>query len=166
MVELKRLHPEAIPAALERAEKYRLLNEPGSAESICRDVLRVNENNQTALHTMILAVTDQFDRRMGDRVREARALVERLDDEYARAYHMGLVFERQAKADLRRAGPGSGPAIYDMLRRAMECYEKAEALAEARNDEALLRWNTCARLINKHDHVAPGEADAFVPLLE
>ena len=29
----------------------------------------------------------------------------------------------------------------------MACYEKAEAIRPAGNDEALLRWNTCARIL-------------------
>ena len=40
MPELKQLHKEAIPSALEKAERYRLLNEPGEAESICHDEIR------------------------------------------------------------------------------------------------------------------------------
>jgi len=41
MYELKRLTKEAVPRALEKAERYRLLNEPTEAESICQDILRV-----------------------------------------------------------------------------------------------------------------------------
>ena len=43
MFELKPLSREAIPAALEKAMRYRLLNEPGAAESICHDVLRTDD---------------------------------------------------------------------------------------------------------------------------
>ena len=38
-----------MPAALEKALRYRLLNEPVEAESICRDVLEVDPDNQAAL---------------------------------------------------------------------------------------------------------------------
>ncbi len=31
---------------------------------------------------------------------------------------------------------------------AMEAYERAEALRPADNDDALLRWNACARVFN------------------
>ena len=41
MFELKRLSADAIPAALEKALRYRLLNDPAEAESICHDVLRI-----------------------------------------------------------------------------------------------------------------------------
>ena len=49
MFELKLLSTGAIPAALAQAERYRLLNEPGEAESICLDVLRVDPEHQDAL---------------------------------------------------------------------------------------------------------------------
>ena len=53
MFELKPLSTEAIPAALEKAERYRLLNEPGEAESICLDVLKADPENQQALITLV-----------------------------------------------------------------------------------------------------------------
>jgi hypothetical protein len=48
----------------------------------------------------------------------------------------------------------------------MELYEKAESLRPTGNDDPLLRWNACARLIKGHDHVAPGAEDDFHPFLE
>src|SRR4051812_7969768 len=60
MFELKSLTREAVPAALEKAHRYRLLNEPEQAESICHDVLRIDPDNQEALTTLILALTDRF----------------------------------------------------------------------------------------------------------
>jgi len=44
MFDLKPLSKNAIPAALAKAERYRLLNEPMQAASICEDVLRVEAN--------------------------------------------------------------------------------------------------------------------------
>ena len=38
MVELKTLNPESVTSALEMAKRYRLLNEPDEAESICLDI--------------------------------------------------------------------------------------------------------------------------------
>ena len=67
MFELKHIGPEAIPAALDKAERYRLLNQPDAAESICEDVLAVDPDNQPALITLLLALTDQF--RQGDAAR-------------------------------------------------------------------------------------------------
>jgi hypothetical protein len=166
MFELKRLHEAAVPAALQRAERYRLLNQPAAAESICRDVLNVDPTNQLTLTMLILALTDQFDRHIRKPMSEARELVTRLSDEYHRAYYTGIILEREAKAILRRAAPGSGTSAYVELNQAMEWYEKAEALGPEGNDEALLRWNNCARIINEHEHVKPGHEDDFVPLLE
>ena len=54
MYELKRLTKEAVPRALEKAERYRLLNEPTEAESICQDILRVEPDNQPALVVLLL----------------------------------------------------------------------------------------------------------------
>ena len=45
---LKPLSRDAVPAALIKAERYRLLNEPGEAESICLDILQVDPANRDA----------------------------------------------------------------------------------------------------------------------
>ncbi len=166
MMEFKRLHRDALPAAQERAEHYRLLNQPAAAESICRDILEVDPENQRALTTLILAHTDQFNRHLRKPVGEARELVARLTDEYQRSYYTGIILEREAKAILRRAAPGTGSSVHEILCAAMDWYEKAEAQRPGGNDEALLRWNNCVRIINEHEHVEPGEEDTFLPLLE
>ena len=49
MFELKPLSKSAVPAALAKAERYRLLNEPMQAASICEDVLRVEPDNDDAI---------------------------------------------------------------------------------------------------------------------
>jgi hypothetical protein len=61
---------------------------------------------------------------------------------------------------------GSGAMAYDALRQAMDWYEKAEAIRPPGNDDAILRWNTCARLINASSHVAPAPESAYEPALE
>ena len=58
--ELKRIAPDSIPEALSKVERYRLLNEPSLAESICLDILAVAPENQDALISLLLARTDQF----------------------------------------------------------------------------------------------------------
>ena len=58
-MELKSLHKDAIPGALAKAERYRLLHEPWQSESICQDVLRVDPANETALITLITARTSK-----------------------------------------------------------------------------------------------------------
>lgn len=143
MFELKKLHADAIPAALEKANRYRLLNEPGAAESIYLDVLAIDPNNQDALKNIILAMSDRFgkDYAVGDaRVAE---YIMRLKDDYQRNYYTGIMYERRAKAILNRNGVGA----YEMFRQAMDCFEKAEAMKPAGNDDCILRWNGCARVI-------------------
>ena len=163
--ELKTLSPEALPRALEKAERYRLLNEPGEAESICRDVLEVDPGNQEALVTLVLALTEQFDTDAASAFVAAREAVERLLDSYSHAYFSGIVFERRAKAQLRSTVPASGPRVYEWLREAMESYEKAENMRPIGNDDALLRWNACARLLMRDQHLAPAVEERGEPLL-
>lgn len=157
--QLKSLSKEGLEAAFEKAERYRLLNEPWEAESICRDVLEADPENQRALITLLLALTDQFGQELGAGVNEARALLPRLQGEYERAYYAGIICERRAKAQLTQATPGSGSIAYDWFRQAMSWYEKAEAIRPPGNDAAVLRWNTCARIIMRHDQLRPGPED-------
>jgi hypothetical protein len=167
MFELKRLSKEGVPAALRRATHYRLLNDPWAAESICRDVLEADPANQDALVTLLLALTDQFGAETGTDLAAARAVVPRLDSEYQRHYYEGLISERWARRLLEHPMPGGGPMIYDWLRQAMDCYERAQPLRPPGEDDAILRWNTCARLIARHDHVRPApEGERAVLQLE
>jgi hypothetical protein len=153
--ELKRLSSAGIPAALQKAERYRLLNEPWQAESICRDILRVEPGHEQALITLVLAITDQFRGEGAKRIEEARALLNSLQDDYRRTYYSGIIWERRATAQLAQNTAAAGHIAYDALRRAMELYEQAERLRPAGNDEALLRWNTCARLISGNPLIQP-----------
>ena len=166
MFDLKPLSREAIPAALERATRYRLLNEPAEAESICLDVLRAEPDNQQALVTLLLAITDQFGSAPTEGVRRAREVLPRLEDGYKRAYYAGIICERCAKAQLRSAAPKSGEMAYQWLRDAMSWYEKAESQRPPGNDEAILRWNTCGRLLARHPHLRPGAEERVELSLE
>jgi hypothetical protein len=164
--ELKTLSPDAVPAALEKARLYRFLNEPGEAESICRDVLDVDPDNQDALIMLLLALTDQFDTEAAPAaLTDARRVVEQLADVYARAYYAGIVSERRAKAQLNHTAPGYGPRAYEWLREAMASFEQAEAIRPAGNDDALLRWNACARLLMRDQHLVPAVEERAEPLL-
>src|SRR5205814_8989764 len=96
--ELKKLSKAAIPAALERAERYRLLNEPAQAESICQDVLAVESDTQQALITLLLAITDQFGQ--GGSVSRAREVLRRIQGVYEKAYYAGVISERTGRAQL------------------------------------------------------------------
>lgn len=155
MYELKPISKDAAPAALDRVERYRLLNEPLEAESICLDVLQVDRDNQRALVLLLLSLTDQFPAHLSRALPAATAILPRLKDKYSQSYYHGVICERKAKAHLHRRGPADAAATYDALREAMEHYEEAEALRPAKNDEAILRWNTCARILNRHPELKP-----------
>lgn len=145
MSELKRISPAAIPAALAKAEKYRLLNEPEEAESICRDILAVEADNQAARVMLLLALTDQFNARSTGGVRLAEEALVDIADGYERHYYAGIICERWARALL--AGGDPGAQAYDWLHDAMGRYEQAEALSHPGNDDPKLRWNACMRVI-------------------
>jgi hypothetical protein len=163
MFELKSISAEAIPQALNKAERYRLLNEPAEAESICLDVLAVEPDHQPALVMLLLALTDQFRAGPPGCFHSARAVLPRLSGEYDRLYFTGLIWERHGHARALQGGPRSGPAAYEAVRRAMSYYEQAEQVRPPDNDDALLRWNSCVRLCQRH-HLAPEEAEAFEPV--
>ena len=166
MFQLKPLSREAVGRALEKAERYRLLNEPGGAESICLDVLAVAPEHQDALITLLLAITDQFDEDTSAKVRRARDVLPRLGDAYKRAYYAGVIEERHARALLRRGMLRSGEAAYALLREAMRRYEEAERSRPPGDDEAILRWNTCARLLTENQQLRPGEQEDYEPAFE
>ena len=166
MFELVRISKDAIPGALEKAQRYRLLNEPVMAESICLDILEVDEDNQQALVMLILALSDQFGHSAPSELAKARDLLRRLTDEYERVYYAGILAERRATALLEQGGGGRGYVAYDLYREAMDCYEQARKLAPAGVDDPILRWNTCARLIKKNPHVRPAPEDAGEHMLE
>jgi len=163
--EFKTLSPEAVPRALAKAERYRLLNEPGEAESICLDALEIEPDNQEALAMLLLALTDQFGNEASTSVAEAWKTVARLRDDYERAYYTGILYERRAKAQLALRTPGGGPRTYEWLREAMSWFEKAEAMRPPTNDDAILRWNACARLIMRDRHLVPVAEERGEPLL-
>ena len=164
MSELKSLSHAAIPTALEKAERYRLLNEPGEAESICLDILAADPENQKALITLLLALTDRFSKGYGVSDTQANQLLARIQGDYERAYYAGILAERRAKAKLAQGIPGASHYAYNELCEAMEQFEKAEKLRPAGNDDALLRWNTCARLMGKNKLAAREDERGDPPL--
>lgn len=165
MFDLKKLDREAVPEALEKAERYRLLNEPAEAQSICLDVLEVEPDNQKALVTLLLALTDEFGE--SGTMEQARAVLPRLGEEYDRHYYAGIICERRAKALLHNDTAGSRHIAYDWFREAMSWYEKAEAIRPASNADALLRWNTCARILMRNPDLRPVvEEPGYEPVLE
>jgi hypothetical protein len=164
---LRPLPPDAVPAALEKAGRYRLLNEAREAESICRDILRIVPDHEAALVTLLLSLTDQFKCHLSTKFEQAREFVPRLQAEYDRAYYSGIICERRAKAHYLRHIPGVGHITYQWLREAMDWYEKAEELCHPGEDDPTLRWNSCVRMIRNHDDIKPAvESAAEVHLLE
>ena len=163
--ELKTLSKAAIPKSLERVERYRLLNEPRVAESICLDILAVEPQHQQALIMLVLALTDQFGE--GDSAgvdRRALELVPRLDDEYNRLYYTGIIYERQAKARLKRGYPGAGFDAYELYGKAMALFEEADQLDADVEGDAVLRWNCCARALMQNNLQPRPAAEYEAPL--
>jgi hypothetical protein len=167
MFELKRLSEDAVESAVEKAVRYRLLNQPRLAESICRDVLSVRPDLREAVITLILSLSDQLAAgTAGCSAGEIIEFVPRLEDEYDRQYYEGIVCERRAVGQLRITSPGSGHIAYDWFRRAMTHFEAAESIRPAGNDDALLRWNTCARIINARADLRSAPEERIHSMLE
>jgi hypothetical protein len=163
MLNLKPISKEAIPEALSKAERYRLLNEPAEAESICQDVLQIEPRHQQALIILLLALSDQFEEGVG--VPRAQEVLARIEGQYERAYYTGIICERRAKAVYKHGGTGTGFAAYGLFRDAMNWFEKAEAVRPSGNDDAILRWNTCARFLLRHPHLEPRPDERAEPIL-
>jgi hypothetical protein len=160
--QLKPISKAGVSEALERAERYRLLNEPSLAESICLDVLEIEPENRRALVTLLLAITDQFGH--GAAVAKARELLPRLKSEYEQHYFAGIIWERSAHAQLRKGSPNAAFSAYEGLIRAMHCYEQAIELRPQGNDDAILRWNTCARILMRNPNLRPRPDEAYEPV--
>ena len=163
MPELKLLSREAVPAALEKAMRYRLLNEPAEAESICLDVLETDPDNQEAIIILLLALTDRFTKGYGVSDTQIKQLLGRIHNEYERAYYSGIFAERRAKTKLTQNTPGCRFQAYELFREAMDWFEKAEEIRPSGNDDALLRWNTCARIIERN-RLVPREEEEPIEL--
>jgi len=149
MPELKKISREAIPRAVQKAERYRLLNQSWATESICLDILEIDPGNQQVLVMLLLALTDQFTTETFELTRRAQALLERLTDPYQRAYYEGIIHERLAHAKLTHTALQAEAMAFASLHSAMEAYERAETLRPPGNDDAILRWNTCARTVER-----------------
>ena len=161
--DLKPISADAVPEALQKVERYRLLNEPSEAQSICEDILRVEPDNQDAVVMLLLAITDQFDH--GGSEAEARKLLPRLRTEYQRAYYAGIISERSARAVLKSAIPGSHSTAYDGFEQAMRWFEKAEAVRPPGNDDSILRWNSCARTLMRSPLLQPRGEERYQEVL-
>ena len=165
MYELKPISRDAIPRAIQKAERYRLLNQSWAAESICLDILEIDPENQQVLVMLVLALTDLHSGVAASGVKRAKEYLGRITDEYQRAYYSGMIAERRGQALLSQGGMGSGGMAVDSLREAMAWYERAETIRPAGNDDAILRWNTCARVLSGQANLDRAVED-YEPALE
>lgn len=155
MFELKKISADAVPSALEMAHRYRLLNEPHAAESICRDILEVAPDNEQAAVTLLLALTDNFAHQITPSFSKALDVAEGLSDPSTRSYYRGIIYERRARAHLRIGGPNALEMAYSWLEKAMQAFDDALPLSGRDNQEAIMRWNACARLMNEYKNTKP-----------
>ncbi|MFN8581122.1 MAG: hypothetical protein U0163_09125 [Gemmatimonadaceae bacterium] len=166
MYELKPITMAGVPAALQKANRYRLLNDSEAAESICHDILAVDHGNIEALVMLVLAITDQFPSSQGDAFARAREAVAKLEDPYKNAYYNGIICERWGKAMLNRRIPRSAEMAFASLAEAMQWFERAQDMRAAGNDEAILRWNSCVRMLQRHPELRPADVEAYEPSFE
>ena len=159
---LKSISTDGVPKALEKAERYRLLNEPSLAESIYLDILEILPTHQQALVSLLLARTDQF--YSGVTMESAQEVLKRIEGEYERAYYAGIIWERKGHSYLHQGGLGSSANAYHALHEAMKHYERAEALRPPGNDGAILRWNACARVLMRNPEIRPLPDSEFQPI--
>lgn len=164
MFELKPISHNSVIGALAKAERYRLLNEPGEAESICRDILEIEPENEQALITLILALTDEIPHDAGI-FGSALATVGRLATAYDRAYYAGIAWERRAKARHDGSTVGATGYVYDWLVNALHFFEEAERLRSPGNDDAVLRWNACVRFLSGHRELGPSNQELAEPIV-
>jgi tetratricopeptide (TPR) repeat protein len=158
-LKLKTISQSGIAEAIAKAELYRYLNEPEEAESICRDILAVDPNHALGLRMLGLSMTDQFTGGPGDRYAEVEKMFQRLPDPYERNYYTGLLCERRVKAQLRA---GRAPhTLLPLLERALQCFGEAERIHPPGNDDAILRWNRCVRLLQSQPEFEAEEVASF-----
>src|SRR5690606_24956204 len=160
---LRAISADGIPRALDKVERYRLLNEPAEAESICRDILAIEDDNQEALTMLILSLSDQFG--SGVSHIEACDTINMLSDPYRKAYYTGIIKERLAKASLKQGGFGSNYDAYEWLEEDMEAFQKAASQRPSGNEDAILRYNACVRTIERQK-LTPRQQDTREPFLE
>jgi len=163
MFSLKPISRDSVSGALAKAERYRLLHEPGEAESICRDILEVDPDNHEARVSLVLALTDQI----ADHptvFTTALAALAGFPSDYDRAYYAGIAWERRAKARYRTGSHGSRDHVYEWVVQAMRLFEQAEAVRPHSNDDAILRWNACVRFLAAHKDLGPTPAETPEPV--
>jgi hypothetical protein len=164
MFKLKTISRDSVDGALAKVERYRLLNEPNEAESICRDILEVDPANRQARVSLILALTDEIPQDAGA-FTSALGAMSGLESAYDRSYYSGIAWERRAKASHAGGGLGSGSYVYDWIVNALRLFGEAERLRPAGNDDAILRWNACVRFLERHKELGPKAEEVAEPIL-
>ena len=159
-LKLKTISKDGVAEALSKVELYRYLNEPEEAESICNDILAADPENQVAQRLLGLTITDQFEGQTSDRYAEAEKIFQALTDPYERIYYLGLLQERRAKAQIRAGRPAH--MLVGSFQEAMRCFEEAEKIRPPHNDDAVLRWNRCVRLLEKIGEVQGESLESFL----
>jgi len=157
--QLKPISKAGIAEAIAKVELYRYLNEPEEAESICRDILAIDPQHQLALRFLGLSLTDQFGSGPIDRYREVAETFQKLTDRYEQSYYTGILYERRAKSQLRNGQPPH--VVLPLLERALQCFADAEKNRPSGNDDAILRWNRCVRLLQSPSYAWEEEFTGF-----
>lgn len=157
--QLKPISKAGVAEATAKVELYRYLNEPEEAESICRDILAIEPQHQLALRLLGLTITDQFIGVSSDRCREVEETFQKLNDRYERMYYTGILYERRAKAQLHTGQPPH--TVLPLFERALECFGEAEKIRPAGNDDSILRWNRCVRLLKTPSYAWEEEFTGF-----
>jgi len=124
------------------------------------DILVADPENQIAQRLLGLTITDQFEGQTSDRYGEAEKMFQNLSDPYERFYYLGLLQERRAKAQMRAGRPAQ--MLIGSFQEAMRCFEEAEKIRPPRNDDAVLRWNRCVRLLEKIGEVEGESLESFL----
>ena len=165
MKQLKKISKASVPSALEKAERYRLINEPNEAASICHDILEVDPNNSDAKVMLILSLSDQLSERFSA-FGEAKEVVSALKTDYERNYYMGLLCERRARAHHRHGSTGCEHVAYDWFQTALEFFDKAASSRPKDNDDSYFRWNAVIRTLEQHPSLQPHQENSETQLLE
>ena len=88
-----------------------------------------------------------------------KRIFQSLSDPYERLYYTGIVYERRAKAQLRAGQPAN--SLLPLFEQALRFFAEAETIRPEGNDDAILRWNRCARLLQTITYLSEQESAPF-----
>src|ERR1700704_1456796 len=95
---------------------------PISRDSICCDILEIAPDNQPALISLILSLTDQI-HQDGAAFANALAAAARLETGYDRFYYAGMAGERRAKALYYGKSHAPRHYAYEWIAEALRLFE-------------------------------------------